>query len=259
MQQAQQAKSHPIFLLYNGLILLSFLVVVAGMYPPPDSPRWPLKTGMEEDLKLYAALRQAQGLEAVNVWTLMIKFEDRFDSLFQYHAEQLDADWLMAKAIGKKESSFRSRAVSGCGAQGVMQLMPATDKEVDGVVDGFNVDRNIHNGIFYFQKQYKHFPEIPSHTERIKFALAAYNAGRGNVNKAIKLAQRQLIREESKARGVPITTIKLSQSKEWQTWDYVAQFLPQVTGPKHSAQTINYVPSVLCYYHEYKTTAEATT
>ena len=195
----------------------------------------------------------------MNAMELILKFEDRFDSLFQYHSEQLGADWLMAKAIGKKESSFRSRAVSNCGAQSVMQLMPATDRDIDGVVDGFNVDRNIHNGIFYYQEQYKHFPEIPDQSERIKFALASYNAGRGNINKAIKLAQRQLIREESKARGVPITTIKLSQSKEWQTWDYVAQFLPQVTGPKHSAQTINYVPSVLGYYHEYKTTAEATT
>ena len=79
-------------------------------------------------------------------------------------------------AIAQVESCFDQHAVSRVGAQGVMQLMPGTAKEL-GVVDSFNAAQNIEGGAAYMAKMLKRFDQ--NH----KLALAAYNAGPGAVEK----------------------------------------------------------------------------
>ncbi len=73
------------------------------------------------------------------------------------------------------ESSFRPQVVSPCGAQGLMQLMPATARSL-GVEDPFNIAENIRSGITYLANQKERFGDVT-------LALAAYNAGPGNVIK----------------------------------------------------------------------------
>jgi hypothetical protein len=73
------------------------------------------------------------------------------------------------------ESSGDPRAVSSAGARGLMQLMPGTAKDL-GVTDPFDPTQSIMGGAAYMAQMYKQFGSWPE-------ALAAYNAGPGNVQK----------------------------------------------------------------------------
>lgn len=98
-------------------------------------------------------------------------------------AGQADA-WTMIHAIARQESQFDRAAVSHAGARGLMQLMPGTARETatklglsyDTTALTTNTDYNIQLGSSYFQKLYTFYGSYP-------LAVAAYNAGPGNVNK----------------------------------------------------------------------------
>jgi len=74
------------------------------------------------------------------------------------------------------ESRYNPKAVSRCGAEGLMQLMPLTAKSL-GVADSFNPTDNISGGVRYFRTLLDGF------NGDIKLALAAYNAGSRHVRK----------------------------------------------------------------------------
>ena len=161
--------------------------------------------------------------------------QDRFDSLFQYYAQETDFHWPLLKCVALVESSMRPNALSSAGAQGLMQLMPRTAR-VLGVDNPFDPEQSIVGGAKYLQWQYEHFPEIVNDRERLKFSLASYNCGRSYVNKAIKLAKKG--------------------GKDWQKWEVVKQCLKSPKckvgsrRPKYR-QTIAYVHKITnLYEHE---------
>lgn len=82
---------------------------------------------------------------------------------------------LLVMWIIKKESNFNRNVVSRAGAQGLMQLMPDTARGL-GVTDSFDLEQNIRGGTQYLADKYAKYKSIP-------LALAAYNAGPGNVDK----------------------------------------------------------------------------
>jgi hypothetical protein len=82
---------------------------------------------------------------------------------------------LIASVI-RAESNFQADAVSPAGAQGLMQLMPATAREL-GVDDPFDVRQNIDGGAGYLRQMMDRFGGD------VRLALAAYNAGPGTVEK----------------------------------------------------------------------------
>jgi len=82
----------------------------------------------------------------------------------------------LIKAVIRAESNFKVDAVSRAGAQGLMQLMPGTAKEL-GVENPFDIEQNIDGGACYLRKM------MDSFGGDLKVALAAYNAGPGAVQK----------------------------------------------------------------------------
>ncbi len=98
------------------------------------------------------------------------------DAIFERAAQMYDVPNALLKAIAKAESNFNPKAVSCAGAQGVMQLMPTTAKAL-GVTDSFDPEQNIMGGAKYISQMLKKY------NGNTALALAAYNAGSGNVAK----------------------------------------------------------------------------
>jgi soluble lytic murein transglycosylase-like protein len=105
-----------------------------------------------------------------------LKSTASFAAIIQKASEEYGVDASLIKAVIKQESSFNSKAVSSCGAQGLMQLMPATAKSL-GVNDPFDAEQNIMAGTCYLRQKLDEF------NGDLKLALAAYNAGSGSVRK----------------------------------------------------------------------------
>lgn len=89
-------------------------------------------------------------------------------------SERYKVDHAIIRAIIMAESSYNLMAKSNKGAEGLMQLMPNTAREL-GVTDSFNPSQNIHAGVRYYKKLLKRFKG------NVQLALAAYNAGSQNV------------------------------------------------------------------------------
>lgn len=94
----------------------------------------------------------------------------KYDHYISLASSMYGLSFPLLKAIIKVESNFNPNAVSGKGAQGLMQLMPGTAKLLD-VYDPFDPWENIMGGAKYFSQMMNRFGG------QVKFALAGYNAG----------------------------------------------------------------------------------
>jgi soluble lytic murein transglycosylase-like protein len=101
---------------------------------------------------------------------------DRYDEIIDRAAAAYDVDAELIKAIVLVESGMNAKATSPAGAQGLMQLMPATAQSL-GVRHPYDPNENIFGGAHYIRKM------LDSFSDNHKLALAAYNAGPGNVRK----------------------------------------------------------------------------
>lgn len=114
-----------------------------------------------------------------------------YDDLFKKYAKEIDWDWRMLASLAYTESNFDTTAVSWAGAKGLMQLMPATARAM-GMPPGMeqNPEESIKAAVKYIAATNRSLSMIPDKNERLKFILAAYNAGLGHVNDAMALAEK---------------------------------------------------------------------
>lgn len=103
------------------------------------------------------------------------EISNAIESAIKAASVKYNIDETLIKAVIQQESNFNPKSVSSSGAKGLMQLMPATAKSL-GVTDSFNIEQNIDGGTKYLRKMLDTFGDT-------SLALAAYNAGPGNVKK----------------------------------------------------------------------------
>ena len=112
-----------------------------------------------------------------------------YDDYFRDAARTTGWDWRLIAAQCYQESGFDPNAQSGAGAQGLMQLMPATAASV-GLADVYAPKENIQAAARYIKVLQRSFASIRDRYERIHFILAAYNAGSGHIKDAQALARK---------------------------------------------------------------------
>ena len=117
---------------------------------------------------------------------LKLFYKTDYSEYVEMYSKKYELDPLLVYSIIKAESNFNKSALSSKGACGLMQLMDDTAKEVatnkvmeyESGTTLYNPEKNIEIGVTYFAGLINQFGNIP-------VALAAYNAGSGNVTKWI--------------------------------------------------------------------------
>jgi membrane-bound lytic murein transglycosylase MltF len=155
--------------------------------------------------------------------------------LFEQYGAQYKFDPLMLAAQGFQESQLRQDAKSHVGAVGVMQIMPATGKELK-VGNIHELEANIHAGAKYMdQLMSRYFPDAKfSEAVRPLFAFASYNAGPANIAK---------MRKEAAKRGL--------DPDKW------FNNVELIVAEKIGMETTTYVRNIYKYYASYRLVREA--
>ena len=154
--------------------------------------------------------------------------------LFKKYGDQYGVDYLLMAAQGYQESGLNQSVKSRVGAVGVMQVMPATGKDLD-VGDIRQVDANIHAGVKYMRWMLDHYykDEPMDNLNKALFTFASYNAGPGRI--------RQL-RSEAEKRGL--------NPNVW------FGNVEQVASERIGRETVTYVSNIYKYYIAYRLVVE---
>jgi membrane-bound lytic murein transglycosylase MltF len=150
--------------------------------------------------------------------------------IFRKYSEKYDMDYLLMAAQGYQESQLDQDVRSKGGAVGVMQLMPATAKELQ-VGDITKLEPNIHAGVKYMRFMIdQYFANEPmDRLNKGLFAFASYNAGPNRI---------QALRREAAKRGL-----------DPNTWFYNVEI---VAAEEIGRETVTYVANIYKYYVAYK-------
>lgn len=126
---------------------------------------------------MQAYLTRARFVKRATSASEMVKFRTLTDT-FQRYARQYDLDYLLMMAQGYQESGFDQRATSSRGAIGIMQVMPATARDLN-VGDIRQPEANVHAGVKYIRMIIdRHLNRDPiDPLNKTLFAFAAYNCG----------------------------------------------------------------------------------
>ena len=111
----------------------------------------------------------------------------QYDAVIRQYSDRYGFDWRLMSAQAWRESRFDPRARSGAGAIGLFQVLPSTGRDL-GFTRLTDPDQGTHAGIKYMSQLVQRVePSVPI-DERVRFALAGYNAGFTRVQDARKLA-----------------------------------------------------------------------
>ncbi len=176
-----------------------------------------------------------------------------YGSTIREYSSRYGFDWRLILAVMKQESSFRPNVESPKGASGLMQIMPVTGEEVARVLDVEDMSHprnNIRGGIFYLRQLYGLFNSADE-ADRIKLALAAYNAGISRIYDAQELAS-FLHEDPSKWQSVKDALPYLSKRYNTLHRDVWQQDKPKSGWFGNARETLAYVEGVMNYYDEYR-------
>ena len=120
---------------------------------------------------------------------------DRYDETFRKYSKRFFSvafDWRVFKAQGMAESNLAMNAKSWVGAKGIMQLMPTTFREIqskNAEMKAINhPEWNIAAGIYYDRQLWTQWEADVDRDDHNRFMLSSYNAGRGTLMRAQKVA-----------------------------------------------------------------------
>ncbi|HKD19142.1 MAG TPA: transporter substrate-binding domain-containing protein [Thermoanaerobaculia bacterium] len=161
----------------------------------------------------------------------------RFDQIVQYfqkYSDRYHMDYLLMAAQGFQESRLDQNAKSHVGAIGVMQLMPATGKDMN-VGDIHQTEANIHAGVKYirFMVDQYYAKEPMDDRNKVLFAFASYNAGAGRIQSLRRLASQRGLDPNVWIGNVEV-----------------------VVAEKIGMETVTYVDNIYKYYVAYKLLTE---
>ncbi len=150
--------------------------------------------------------------------------------LFKKYGAQYHVDYLLMAAQGYQESTLDHSSKSAAGAIGVMQVMPATGKQMN-VGDIREIESNIHAGVKYMRFMMdQYFQDEPMDTlNKGLMTFAAYNAGPGRLQK---------LRREAAARGL-----------DPNVWFGNVE---RVASERVGRETVTYVSNIFKYYIAYR-------
>jgi membrane-bound lytic murein transglycosylase MltF len=156
--------------------------------------------------------------------------------LFKKYGAQYEMDYLLMAAQGYQESTLDQNVKSPVGAIGVMQVMPATGKELN-VGDISQIESNVHAGVKYmrFMRDQYFANEPMDDLNKTLMTFASYNAGPGRV--------RQLRREAEK------------QGLNPNVWFGNVE---RIASERIGRETVTYVSNIFKYYITYRLIAEQT-
>ena len=169
----------------------------------------------------------------------------QYDDIIKKYADKLGWDWRLLASLIYQESQFKTHKKSWAGAEGLMQLMPATAKRF-GVNDLNNINQNIEAGVKYLKWLEKFWSkDITDPNERIKFVLASYNIGPSHVVDARNLAKKYGADPNIWHDNVEEYLLKKSEAKYYN--DPIVK-----VGYARGKETVKYVKEILDRYEQYK-------
>ncbi|MDR0541583.1 MAG: transglycosylase SLT domain-containing protein [Dysgonamonadaceae bacterium] len=170
-----------------------------------------------------------------------------YDALFRQYARLIGWDWRLLASIAYQESKFYTNRVSWAGATGLMGLMPKTAEAFGLSADSLdNPEGSVRASVGLIKRLNRSFSSIEDENERIKFVLAAYNAGASHIYDAQALAGKYGKNPALWENNVE-EYLKLKSLPEYYNDSIVQQ------GYFRSTETINYVRAVVerwRYYQE---------
>ena len=157
----------------SGSISPDTVQKLLGFNPAPNIP---VADSQNVSMGDTAAVTSGSQTNATSSGNTSSSSSTSLDAYFEEASEKYNVDVKLLKAIAHAESNFNPNATSSSGAMGVMQLMPSTAKSL-GITDAYNAYDNIMGGAKVIAEH------LANYNGDVSLALAAYNAGSGNVAK----------------------------------------------------------------------------
>ncbi len=167
-----------------------------------------------------------------------------YDKYFKEAAEKYGWDWRLIASVAYQESKFNPNALSFGGAYGMMQFMPNTGPTY-GVYPDSPPKQQIMGGAKKLHADEEFWKAVPDSIQRKKFAMASYNAGRGHILDAQRLAKKHGLNHLVWDGNVEKMILNLSKREYYQ--DEVVR-----NGMLKGTTTYNYIRHTFARYEEWK-------